>query len=93
MDASPSDLDFLRIQEAVRRGWLRREQASELLREEDPARTLIEHCLRRGWLDASRARRLRECAPRTGEPEPGEDPHRVGDVIAGRYEIERIFQQ
>ncbi|HLF94541.1 MAG TPA: serine/threonine-protein kinase, partial [Planctomycetota bacterium] len=89
MDASPSDLEFLRIQEAVRRGWLRREQASEALREGGP---LIEGCRRRGWLDASRARRLLECAPGRGEPEPGEDPHRVGDVIAGRYEIERIFR-
>ena len=72
-----------------RRGWLRREQASEALRDGGP---LIEVCRRKGWLDASRARRLRECAPGRGDPEPGEDPHRVGDVIAGRYRIEEIFR-
>ena len=92
MEPSPLDLDFLRIQEAVRRGWLRREQASEALREPGQTLSPIEQCRRRGWLDASQARRLRECAPETGEPAPGDDPHRVGDVIAGRYEIERIFR-
>lgn len=89
MDASPSDLDFLRVQEAVRRGWLRREQASEALREGGP---LLEICRRRGWLDASQARRLHECALGPGEPDSEDEPLGVGDVLAGRYAVERIFQ-
>jgi tetratricopeptide (TPR) repeat protein len=77
----------------LRRGWLRREQVSEALRDGVDGSSLLDECRRRGWLDASQVRRLRDATlERKPAPPEDDDPVGVGSTIAGRYRVERVCQ-
>jgi tetratricopeptide (TPR) repeat protein len=93
MNPADSDLEFLRAQEGIRRGWILRDQVSELLRDGVAGAGLLDECRRRGWMDGSQVRRLRDASlSRTPSPPEEDDPIGPGSLIAGRYRVERALQ-
>ena len=93
MDA---DIDRQRALQALRRGWVRREQLEACLAERKTAGSLVAELQRRGWLDADQVRQLHEGAVSVNrDPPDPRDAREVlaeGDVIAGRYRIERLLK-
>lgn len=86
-----SDAEFALAREAVRRGWVDEGRVSICLREAGPA-GLLDALRDRGWLDGEQVRRLREGVPPDADDEASSNVLVEGDLIAGRYRIERILE-
>lgn len=89
-----SELEFQRALEAVKRGWVTPEQISAVLRRNDTAESLLEALRGEGLLDSAQIDVLRRAAVSAAGAAPPDaaEPLSLGDVIAERYAIERIFQ-
>ena len=94
-----SELDKLRVVEAMRRGWVQQEQVEACLLDLDTEDSIVEALARRGLLTREQVSALRDevaSGPTKREPPRSagvNDPGEVlgeGDVIAERYRVEKI---